>query len=89
MSIKHPKKTFMYADDTVLTFSESNVELLEAQMSKTLKSASEWFADNGLILNVKKTEMISFGNGNSAKAKFGDCSMYSGLTLGEILGSNN
>ena len=50
----------MFADDTNLFFSHSDINLLFDKMNKELTDVSNWFNANKLSLNVKKTKFSFF-----------------------------
>ena len=51
----------MYADETVIYFTSSNLSELELNLNLELVNLSRWLNLNKLILNVKKTECMVFG----------------------------
>ena len=51
----------MYADDTVLYCSAILTTSIEAKLNKELLKIERWFLDNGLFLNIMKTEAMLFG----------------------------
>ena len=50
----------MFADDTNLFFSNSNIKTLFATVNHELEKISLWFIANRLSLNVKKTKYTLF-----------------------------
>ena len=50
----------MFADDTNLFFSHSDINILFEKMNKELTNVSNWFNANKLSLNVKKTKFSFF-----------------------------
>ena len=50
----------MFANDTDLFFSHSDINVLFEEMNKELKNLSHWFNANKLLLNVKKTKYSFF-----------------------------
>ena len=52
--------TLLFADDTTLQISGSNLEELFAKANHELLKAQSWFQANRLTLNVKKTKFILF-----------------------------
>ena len=50
----------MYADDTVLFCSGSDVTKIEKKLDDELNLIGRWLRDNGLFLNVVKTESMLF-----------------------------
>ena len=54
-------KTFLYADDTALVSSGDSIAATSDILNQALESASIWFNNHKLSLNVKKTKHIVFG----------------------------
>ena len=56
-------KILMYADDTVIFSSERSVEAVEEVLNQEENLVGKWFANNNLILNLKKdkTELVIYG----------------------------
>ena len=52
----------IYADDTVLLYSNSEVESLNVNVQAGITSLVEWLSSNKLTLNVGKTEFMLFAN---------------------------
>ena len=50
----------MFADDTTLYVTGSNVKSLYSTMNNDLDNLADWFKANKLALNVKKTKYILF-----------------------------
>ena len=50
----------IFADDTDLFFSHSDINILFEKMSKELANVSNWFNANKLSLNVEKTKFSFF-----------------------------
>ena len=60
----------LYADDSALLASSSDVSEIEDVLSRELESVSEWLVENRLSLHLGKTESILFGsNKRLAKRK--------------------
>ena len=55
-------KCILFADDTSLFWSDSNVNRLFERVSSVLASLCRWFATNKLSLNVLKTSYMLFRN---------------------------
>jgi len=51
----------MYADDTVLFYSSSQVSTIEMKLNEELIKIEHWLFSNSLFNNVKKTEAMLFG----------------------------
>ncbi len=56
--ISNNTKTILFADDTTLYTSSSDIKLTFQVMNAELKSLAEWFRANKLSLNVSKTHYI-------------------------------
>ena len=56
-------KIVMYADDTVIYFSNNDISIIESSLNKDLSNLADYFDDNELIINLKKgkTESMLFG----------------------------
>ena len=56
-------KIVMYADDTVIYFSNNDISIIESSLNKDLCNLADYFDDNELIINLKKgkTESMLFG----------------------------
>ena len=59
----------LYADDSCLVFSDSNIDKIEAQLNKDFNSICDWFVDNKLSIHFgeDKTKSIVFGSRNKLK----------------------
>ena len=55
----------LFADDSNLFFSDSNINHLVHTVNNELKSAANWFTVNGLPLNTAKTNYMLFSNSAS------------------------
>ena len=51
----------MYADDTGLFYSSSQVSTIEIKLNEELLKIERWLFSNSLFINVKKTEAMLFG----------------------------
>lgn len=58
-------KCVMYADDTTLLFSASDPNTLQCQMNNNMLKIAQWFENNQLTLNIKKTKFMIFGTAHS------------------------
>ena len=56
--------TLLFADDTTLQISSSNIYELYNKANRELKIISEWFKANKLTLNISKTKYILFRKSN-------------------------
>ena len=56
-------KVVLYADDTALFCANKDVKIIERalQLQEDLKSLSNWFHENGLIVNCPETNVMVFG----------------------------
>ena len=56
-------KILMYADDTMIFFSERSVAAVEEVLNQEANLVGKWFSNNNLILNLKKgkTELVIYG----------------------------
>ena len=52
--------TILFADDTNLFVSSSDIDELNSKLNSVLCCISEWFQNNQLILNLNKTHIIKF-----------------------------
>ena len=62
----------MYADDTVIYFTSSNLSELKLSLNLELVNLSRCLNLNKLILNVKKTECMVFGTGQRLASQNSD-----------------
>jgi hypothetical protein len=58
-------KIFLYADDTSIIITSSNLENFETQINKIFREINDWFKVNHLILNYNKTNYLQFNMKNS------------------------
>ena len=54
-------KLLLYADDSALMVSHSDVGVIQDRLSTELESVNKWLVDNKLSLHLGKTESIMFG----------------------------
>ena len=56
-------KILIYADDTVIYFSHSNIKVIQKQLEEDFSSLAQWLDLNELVINTKKgkTEIMVFG----------------------------
>ena len=52
----------LYADDTTLFYTQSNVENLKENVEYELKKVTKWFRVNKLLVNYDKTHFVPFQN---------------------------
>ena len=52
----------LYADDAVIYFADKNISIIQERLNADLECISNWFSDNNLIVNLKKskTECVLF-----------------------------
>jgi hypothetical protein len=53
-------KVLLYADDTSILVSSTNIDEIQLRSKLMLNSLSHWFTCNCLSLNVKKTKLLKF-----------------------------
>ena len=58
-------KILLYADDTRIIVTSSNLENFETQINKIFGDINNWFKINQLILNYNKTYYLQFNTKNS------------------------
>lgn len=58
-------RAVMFADDTTIYTTGSNVRFLYRKLNEDLQRITQWFKDNSLSLNVEKTTYIIFSNANN------------------------
>ena len=82
-------KLILYADDSALLASSSDVSEIEDVLSRELESVSEWLVENRLSLHLGKTESILFGS-NKRLAKRRELHItYLGVTLDQNLSGSS
>ena len=61
----------MYADDTVIYTSHSNIGVIEQTFTPEMNNVSKWLDKNRLIINLKKgkTESLLFGTAKRLSSK--------------------
>jgi len=55
-------KTVLYADDTNVMITRSNLNTLQENINNSITAAQTWFSTNKLIVNTNKTSTIRFNN---------------------------
>ena len=55
-------RVILYADDAVLTSAASTSQELQKTLEHNFNLISDWYSDNRLTLNVKKTKLILAGS---------------------------
>ena len=74
----------MYADDTSLLVSSNNPATLQSELDRNLDMVANWFKDNQLTLNIKKTKLMMFGT-RQTLSKFNNISLMYGNDKIEIV----
>ena len=64
-------KLLLYADDSVLLFSNCNLKSVEEKLNEELSICVDWMTDNKLSLHLGKTESILFCSKGNAKKSDG------------------
>ena len=71
------RKISMYADDTVMYYSES-VQSIEAKLNEDLANVYKWFTDNFLSFNENKSKLMLIGGRQRLKS-------CSGVSIGIVM----
>jgi hypothetical protein len=58
-------KSILFADDTTIYYSATNIAHLYATMNSEMKNIADWFRANKLSLNISKTNSMLFTNANT------------------------
>ena len=58
-SVVNSCELLLYADDTVIYYSSSNIRDLEQKLNSDLTNLRQWFNNNFLTLNVSKCKLCS------------------------------
>ena len=75
----------MFADDTNLFFTDSNLAELNVNINNELELLSRWFKLNKLSLNVKKTNYMHFCTKNRTKSSESNlCINMEGVNIQEV-----
>ena len=89
--------SLLFADDTTIVTSSTDITLLYNRCNSVLRHAEDWFVSNHLTLNAKKTKFIVFSSNkhiHHSTLKFGnvilerigsDCPTKNFKFLGHIL----
>jgi hypothetical protein len=64
----------MYADDTTLLCAADSPATLESELQSNMLKIADWFNDNNLTLNIKKTKLMIFGSRHTLD-------LFNGITL--------
>lgn len=58
----------LYTDDAVIYFADKDISIIQERLNADLECISNWFSDNNLIVNLKKskTECVLFGTDKKA-----------------------
>lgn len=74
------EKTILYADDTTLLFSDDLINPLTERVTSAVDTLVNYFNNNGLTLNISKTQCLLFGN-----RKFSDFElMYNNIKINSV-----
>ena len=57
--------TTLYADDTAISVSSPNINVLKLKLQCELNQAAIWFRQNKLSLNLKETKIMFFGTNHT------------------------
>jgi len=69
----------MYADDTSITSSGTDIHLIELKVNEDLKQLENWLVTNRLSINVVKTEFMIIGS----RQRLGQVNVDLNLKIGE------
>ncbi len=64
----------MYADDTTLQASDSDIVALQDKLNSDLSAINQWFYENRLVLNTDKTVCMLLAT-HQRKATVPDCKL--------------
>ena len=53
-------KSFIFADDTLISYSDKNIKSIRKRLNIDLKLLSGWLSANKIALNINKTKVILF-----------------------------
>jgi hypothetical protein len=67
-------KCVMYTDDATLLCAADNPATLESELQSNMLKIADWFNDNNLTLNIKKTKLMIFGSRHTLD-------LFNGITL--------
>jgi hypothetical protein len=62
LGINTDSKLLLYADDTSVLVSGTNIQELQTKSTVALDNINNWLMRNGLSLNLKKTKLIKFNS---------------------------
>ena len=62
-------KPILFADDTTLFLSGSNISMVADALNQEISSLGHWFACNRLSLNIGKTQYILFTNSSNIRSR--------------------
>ena len=94
----------MYADDTMIFLSSTSTSDFELKLNLDLANLSQWLRYNKLVLNMKKTEIMTLGTSkrhgrqkcneidislNGQSTKHTDTFKYLGVVLDDTLSFND
>ena len=67
LSCQLASEIILYANDTVIYYSSTDLFDLESKLNSDLATVSNWFLSNLLNLNISKCNFIIFGNSRKLK----------------------
>lgn len=59
---KLEESLYLFADDTAILYSAPSFDILQRNIDQSLTELTTWFQQNGLRVNIPKTQTIKFGN---------------------------
>ena len=71
----------MYDDDTHLTFTGNNVDIIEQKLNQDLISVNNWLVASKLTLNKSKTEFMVIGS----RQRLGTFDWFPALKIDNVL----
>ena len=64
---QHARELILYAEDTVIYYSSTDLFDLESNLNYDFVTFSNWFSSNLLTLNISKCNFVIFGNSRKHK----------------------
>lgn len=68
-----PRKTkntmVLFADDSTILFKNNNINALESDITNTLSDVIEWLTSNNLLINIDKSNIMTFKNNYNPKSE--------------------
>lgn len=78
-------KMHLFADDTIIYLSGTNVKQVIQKINITLELINEWFTTNGLMVNAKKSKYMIIGSNKYLNQNIDMCVKYSGEHLEKVV----